>query len=159
MRFSINIGNLTSTVGPEAIGPSLPEVARAVDEAGLDTPWVGDHLIQSNPYDTTGDDMLEAYPVLGFPGGPDRAGPPCVMVTAVTLRPPSLLIKAVTSLDVLSGGRAWLGIGASYNKAEARAMDLCRCLQPVRYSRADGPPKTQTRCARRALPGRGPSRP
>lgn len=124
MRFSINIGNFTSPGGPEAIGPSLLDVARAVDEAGLDTLWVGDHLIQANPYDTTGDDMLEAYTVLGFLAARTERVRLGVMVTAVTFRPPSLLIKAVTSLDVLSGGRAWLGIGAGYNEAEARAMGL-----------------------------------
>ncbi|HEX6499740.1 MAG TPA: hypothetical protein VF054_12010 [Micromonosporaceae bacterium] len=74
MRFSISIGNLTSPDGPEAIGRSLTDAARAVDGAGLDALWVGDHLVQANPYDTTGDDMLEAYTVLGVPGGPGPDG-------------------------------------------------------------------------------------
>jgi F420-dependent oxidoreductase-like protein len=124
MRFSINIGNFTSPGGPESIGPSLLDVARAADESGMDTLWVGDHLIQANPYDTTGHDMLEAYTALGFLAARTERVRLGVMVTAVTFRPPSLLVKAVTSLDVLSGGRAWFGIGAGYNEAEARAMGL-----------------------------------
>ncbi|GAA2759459.1 LLM class F420-dependent oxidoreductase [Actinopolymorpha rutila] len=124
MRLSINIGNFTSPGGPQAIGSSLLDVARAVDESGLDTLWVGDHLIQANPYDTTGDDMLEAYTTLGFVAARTERVRLGVMVSAVTFRPPSLLVKAVTSLDVLSGGRAWFGIGAGYNEAEARAMGL-----------------------------------
>ncbi|MGW0231979.1 LLM class F420-dependent oxidoreductase [Actinopolymorpha singaporensis] len=124
MRISINIANFTSPGGPGAISSSLLDLAHAVDESGLDTLWVGDHLIQANPYDTTGEDMLEAYTVLGFLAASTKRVRLGVMVTAVTFRPPSLLIKAVTSLDVLSGGRAWFGIGAGYNEAEARAMGL-----------------------------------
>lgn len=124
MRFSVNIGNFTAPGGREFIGPSLLDVARAADESGLDTLWVGDHLIQANPYDTTGDDMLEATTTLGFLAARTERVRLGVMVSAVTFRPPSLLIKAVTSLDVLSGGRAWFGIGAGYNEDEARAMGL-----------------------------------
>ncbi|MGI5233413.1 LLM class F420-dependent oxidoreductase [Actinoallomurus sp. CA-142502] len=124
MRFSINIGNFTSPAGPESIGRSLLDVARAADESGIDTVWVGDHLIQANPYDTTGDDMLEAYTALGFLAARTERVRLGVMVSAVTFRPPSLLIKAVTSLDVLSGGRAWFGVGAGHNETEARAMGL-----------------------------------
>ena len=68
--------------------------------------------------------MLEAYTTLGFVAAQTSAIRLGTMVTAATFRPPRLLIKAVTTLDVLSGGRAWLGIGAGYHEDEAEAMDL-----------------------------------
>jgi alkanesulfonate monooxygenase SsuD/methylene tetrahydromethanopterin reductase-like flavin-dependent oxidoreductase (luciferase family) len=68
--------------------------------------------------------MLEAYTTLGFLAAHTRRIRLGTMVSAVTFRPASMLIKAVTSLDVLSGGRAWLGVGAGYLEDEARAMDL-----------------------------------
>jgi F420-dependent oxidoreductase-like protein len=68
--------------------------------------------------------MLEAYTTLGFLAAQTERVKLGTMVTGVTFRPPSLLVKAVTTLDVLSGGRAWLGVGAGYHEDEARAMDL-----------------------------------
>jgi alkanesulfonate monooxygenase SsuD/methylene tetrahydromethanopterin reductase-like flavin-dependent oxidoreductase (luciferase family) len=68
--------------------------------------------------------MLEAYTTLGFMAARTERIRLGTMVTAVTYRPPALLVKAVTTLDVLSGGRAWLGIGAGYHEGEARAMGL-----------------------------------
>jgi alkanesulfonate monooxygenase SsuD/methylene tetrahydromethanopterin reductase-like flavin-dependent oxidoreductase (luciferase family) len=88
MRLSINIGNFTSPGGPESIGRSLVNVARAADESGMDKLGVGDHLIQANPYDTTGYGMLEAYSAFGFLAAPTERVRLGVMVTAVTFRPP-----------------------------------------------------------------------
>jgi alkanesulfonate monooxygenase SsuD/methylene tetrahydromethanopterin reductase-like flavin-dependent oxidoreductase (luciferase family) len=68
--------------------------------------------------------MLEAYTALGFLAAQTERVRLGTMVSAVTFRAPSLLIKAVTTLDVLSGGRAWLGLGAGYQQDEARAMGL-----------------------------------
>jgi alkanesulfonate monooxygenase SsuD/methylene tetrahydromethanopterin reductase-like flavin-dependent oxidoreductase (luciferase family) len=68
--------------------------------------------------------MLEAYTALGFAAAHTERIGLGTMLSAVTFRPPALLVKAVTSLDVLSGGRAWFGIGAGYHEAEARAMGL-----------------------------------
>jgi alkanesulfonate monooxygenase SsuD/methylene tetrahydromethanopterin reductase-like flavin-dependent oxidoreductase (luciferase family) len=75
--------------------------------------------------------MLEAYTTLGFLAGESSRVRLGTMVTAATYRPPSLLIKAVTTLDVLSGGRAWLGIGAAYLESEARETGLPRAFAPV----------------------------
>jgi F420-dependent oxidoreductase-like protein len=68
--------------------------------------------------------MLEAYTTLGFLAARTERVRLGAMVTGVTFRPPALLVKAVTTLDVLSGGRAWLGIGAGYHGPEAEAMGL-----------------------------------
>lgn len=119
MRFSINIGNFT---WPN-IGGELGKVVRLADDIGLDTVWIGDHLIQANPFSAS-EEMLEAYTTLGFLAANSRRVRIGTMVSAVTFRPPALLVKAATTLDVLSGGRAWFGIGAGHYEGEARAMGL-----------------------------------
>jgi F420-dependent oxidoreductase-like protein len=111
---------------------------RAADSAGVDTVWVSDHLIQADPTAGPGqNDMLEAYTTLGFLAAQTEKVRLGTMVSAATFRPPALLIKAVTTLDVLSGGRAWLGIGAGYQEQEARAMGLPLPPVPERFERLE----------------------
>ena len=110
---------------------------RAAEAAGLDTVWVPDHLLQADPSSTPEAEMLEAYTALGFlaaQGGRVRLG---TMVTAATFRTAALLVKAVTTLDVLSGGRAWLGIGTGYHEGEARALGLPLPPRGERYERLE----------------------
>jgi F420-dependent oxidoreductase-like protein len=124
MRVSITITNYSWPDGAAGIASRLSTVVRDADDAGVDTVWVNDHLVQADPHAGRDTAMLEAYSTLGFLAaqpGRTRLG---TMVTGVTYRPPALLVKAVTTIDVLSGGRAWLGIGAGYHDAEARAMGL-----------------------------------
>jgi F420-dependent oxidoreductase-like protein len=85
---------------------------------------VPDHLLQADPASRLDEPMLEAYTALGYLAAATSRIRLGTMVTAATFRAPALLIKAVTTLDVLSAGRAWLGIGAGYNRDEARAMGL-----------------------------------
>ncbi|MET0836317.1 MAG: LLM class F420-dependent oxidoreductase [Thermoleophilaceae bacterium] len=124
MRLSLSITNYSWPTGPAGLESELARIARAADEGGLDTVWVTDHLIQADPTSVPDSEMLEAYVTLGFLAAHTRSVRLGTMVTGVTFRPPSLLIKAVTTLDVLSGGRAWLGVGAGYHEDEARAMDV-----------------------------------
>jgi F420-dependent oxidoreductase-like protein len=124
MRLSLDITNYSWPGGPARLASELARVARAADEGGLDTVWVNDHLIQADPTSTPDSEMLEGYTTLGFLAAHTTRVRLGTMVTGVTFRPSSLLIKAVTTLDVLSGGRAWLGVGAGYQEDEARAMDL-----------------------------------
>jgi F420-dependent oxidoreductase-like protein len=124
MRFSLSITNYSWPSSPAALGSELARVVRAADEAGLDTVWVADHLLQADPTSAPDSEMLEAYTTLGFLAAQTQRVRLGTMVTGVSFRPPSLLIKAVTTLDVLSRGRAWLGVGAGYQEDEARAMDL-----------------------------------
>ena len=137
MRLSLSITNYSWPGGPASLGTDIARIVRAADEGGLDTVWVADHLIQYDPTSTPDSEMLEAYTTLGFVAAQTQRVRLGTMVTGVTFRPPSLLIKAVTTLDVLSGGRAWLGVGAGYHEEEARAMDLP--LPPVgeRFERLD----------------------
>src|SRR5918996_6079609 len=122
MRVSISLTNYS---WPDGLAPNLGRVVEAADRAGLDTVWVADHLIQADPTVPPDDtEMLEAYTTLGFLAARTERVRLGTMVTGVTFRPPALLVKAVTTLDVLSGGRAWLGLGAGYHGEEAEAMGL-----------------------------------
>lgn len=122
MRLSISITNFSWGGGP--LAGHLDRVVRAADDAGIDTVWVPDHLLQGAPGSGPEDEMLEAYTTLGYLAARSTRVRLGAAVTGVTFRPPALLIKAVTTLDVLSGGRAWLGIGAGYHLEEAKAMGL-----------------------------------
>lgn len=125
MKVSINVTNYSWPGGPSATRLRLRELVEAADAGGIDTVWVSDHLLQADPTAAPGErDMLEAYTTLGFMAAAAERVRLGTMVTAVSFRAPALLVKAVTTLDVLSGGRAWLGIGAGYHGAEAEAMGL-----------------------------------
>jgi alkanesulfonate monooxygenase SsuD/methylene tetrahydromethanopterin reductase-like flavin-dependent oxidoreductase (luciferase family) len=125
MRISLNLTNYSFAREPDELRSELERVARAADEVGLDTLWVPDHLLQADPTAAPGHtEMFEAYTTLGYLAARTARIRLGTMVSAVPFRPPALLVKAVTTLDVLSGGRAWLGIGAGYQGNEARAMGL-----------------------------------
>lgn len=124
MRISLNITNYSGEPDAVGLGAQLVHIARAAEEAGLEGVWMPDHLLQVDPTSSPDAVMLEAYTTLGFLAARTERVRLGTMVTGVTHRPPALLVKAVTTLDVLSGGRAWLGIGAGYDNDEARAMGL-----------------------------------
>ena len=124
MRVSLSVTNFTWPAGPSAMAADLAAVATAADEGGLDTVWVNDHLRQSDPGAAPDQrDMLEVYTTLGFLAARTARVRLGAMVSPVTYREPAVLIKAVTTLDVLSGGRAWMGVGVGY-PVEAEAMGL-----------------------------------
>jgi F420-dependent oxidoreductase-like protein len=124
VRVSVNVTNYSWPGGPAGLVAELGRVAPAADAAGIDTVWVSDHLIQADPGAVADSEMLEAYTALGFLAARSERVRLGTLVAGVTYREPALLIKAVTTLDVLSGGRAWLGIGAGYLEDEAQAMGL-----------------------------------
>jgi alkanesulfonate monooxygenase SsuD/methylene tetrahydromethanopterin reductase-like flavin-dependent oxidoreductase (luciferase family) len=121
MKLSVSVTNYS---WPDATADRLAAVAQTLDATAVDTLWVPDHLLQADPASQLDEPMLEAYTTLGFLAAATKRIRLGTMVTAATFRAPALLIKAVTTLDVLSRGRAWLGIGAGYNAEEARAMGL-----------------------------------
>ena len=123
MRLSISLTNYSWQDRPVRDG--LLQAARAADEGGLHTVWVPDHLAQVDPTVTAGaDDMLEAYGVLCYLAGHTERVRLGTLVTNVVLRPPALLANVVATLDALSGGRAWLGIGAGYETPETPDLGL-----------------------------------
>ncbi|GJJ20869.1 TIGR03560 family F420-dependent LLM class oxidoreductase [Mycolicibacterium mageritense] len=121
MKLSVSVTNYS---WPQPIPERLLSLAAALDGTAVDTLWVADHLVQADPSCQSDEPMLEAYTVLGYLAAATRRIRLGTMVTAATFRAPALLVKAVTTLDVLSSGRAWLGLGAGYNAAEATAMGL-----------------------------------
>jgi F420-dependent oxidoreductase-like protein len=124
MRISLTVTNFSWPHGPARLADELAAIARQADEGGLDTLWVCDHLLQGEPGTDPTQEMLEAYTTLGYLAGRTRRIRLGAMVSPVTFRAPALLVKAVTTLDVLSGGRAWLGLGAGYHQGEAEMMGL-----------------------------------
>src|SRR4051794_2848118 len=124
MRVSISLTRHGWPGGPQRIRAALTDTVTAAEDAGLDTVWVADHLLQVEPGADRSEPILEAGTTLGFLAARTERVRLGAMVSAVTFRPPALLIKAVTTLDALSGGRAWFGVGAGHAVDEAAAMGL-----------------------------------
>jgi F420-dependent oxidoreductase-like protein len=132
MKLSVSVTNYSWA---DRLHHRLASLAGFLDGTAVDTLWVPDHLLQADPASRLEEPMLEAYTVLGFLASATSRIRLGTMVTAATFRAPALLIKAVTTLDVLSAGRAWLGIGAGYNGDEARAMGLFLPETAERFAR------------------------
>ncbi|MFD0853695.1 LLM class flavin-dependent oxidoreductase, partial [Actinomadura adrarensis] len=119
MRIGLQVPSFTFPGGPEQIGPTFGRIARDADHAGLHSLWVMDHFFQIQMVGPPEDPMLEAYTALSYAAGLTENITLGTLVTGVTYRHPGILVKTVTTLDVLSGGRAWLGIGAAWNDEES----------------------------------------
>jgi F420-dependent oxidoreductase-like protein len=124
MRVGLHIPDFTWVGGPAALRVRLAEVAGLAEQAGFDRISVMDHVWQIGHLGPPENEMLEAYTTLGYLAGKTERVKLLTVVTAVVYRDPGLLAKAVTTLDVLSGGRAMLGIGAAWNEEEARGLGL-----------------------------------
>jgi alkanesulfonate monooxygenase len=124
MELGLHVSNFTWPGGPGAIGADLARIATTAENEGFSNLSVMDHVWQIGVIGPPELDMLEAYTTLGFLAARTTRIELLAWVTAVVYREPGLLAKAVTTLDVLSGGRAWLGIGAAWNEAEARGLGL-----------------------------------
>ena len=126
MRLSVSVTNFSWRDDKADLAAGLSRIVQAADQGGLYGVWVADHLMQVDPYGARPGEteMLEAYTTLGYLAGRTENVRLGTMVTGVTFRPPALLVKAVTTLDVLSNGRAMFGVGAGYQGEEAAAMGL-----------------------------------
>lgn len=118
MDLGIHYATFDQPGGPAAIGPRLAATARAAEAAGCSDFTLMDHFFQMDNYYAGEDPMLEGYTGLGFLAGVTEKITLGLLVTGVTYRHPGLLAKTVTTLDVLSGGRAQLGIGAAWYERE-----------------------------------------
>ena len=107
-----------------SIGPTFARIARDADQVGLSSLWVMDHFFQIGVNGPPEHEMLEGYAALAFAAGVTERITLGTLVTGVTYRHPGILVKTVTTLDVLSGGRAWLGIGAAWNEWEHRGLGV-----------------------------------
>jgi F420-dependent oxidoreductase-like protein len=137
MKIGLHVSNFTWPGGPAAMAAGLARVATAAEDQGFAKLSVMDHVWQIGPIGPPELDMLEAYTTLGFLAGQTQRIELLAWVTAVVYREPGLLAKAVTTLDVLSGGRAWMGIGAAWNEPEARGLGLAFPPTAERFERLE----------------------
>ena len=137
MRLGLQIYSFTWPGGTEAIGPTLARTVRAADEAGFDSIWVMDHFWQIGAPGSELEPMLEGWTTLGFMAANTRRARLGLLVGGVHYRHPGLWVKAATTLDVLSGGRAWLGIGAAWNQAESEGLGFPWPSQRERFERLE----------------------
>ncbi|MEA2532748.1 MAG: hypothetical protein QOJ93_559 [Actinomycetota bacterium] len=124
MELGLHVPDFTWRGGVPALAPTLVRIAHDAEQAGFTRLSVMDHFWQISVIGPPEHEMLEAYTTLGYLAARTSRIDLLAWVTAVVYREPGLLAKAVTTLDVLSEGRAWLGIGAAWNEPEARGLGL-----------------------------------
>ncbi len=118
MKLGIHFGDFTLPGAPESLGQVLSTTARAAEDSGCAVFTLMDHYFQMAAISRAEDPMLEGYTSLGFLAGRTERIRLGLLVSGVTYRHPGLLVKIVTTLDVLSGGRAQLGLGAAWYEQE-----------------------------------------
>jgi F420-dependent oxidoreductase-like protein len=124
MKIGLQLPNFTWPDGSARMAARLADVARAADEAGFHSLWVMDHFFQISMIGPPEHDMLEGYTTLGYLAAHTRRVKLGTLVTGVVYRYPGILVKSATTLDVLSGGRAYFGIGAAWNEQESRGLGV-----------------------------------
>jgi F420-dependent oxidoreductase-like protein len=130
MKIGLQIPNFTWSDDQSKIASKLSEIVRTAEEAGFSSIWVMDHFFQIGSRDRSmglgpaEDEMLEAYSTLSYIAGLTKKVKLGTLVTGVVYRHPGILVKTVTTLDVLSGGRAYFGVGAAWNEREAKGLGV-----------------------------------
>jgi F420-dependent oxidoreductase-like protein len=124
MHLGLHIVRFDWPGSPDNVGPKLAEIARAADDAGFVHLSVMDHYFQIGVVGPPEDPMLEGYTAATHIAAHTSRARVGVLATGVHYRHPGLLIKIVTSLDVLSGGRALLAVGAGWNEQESRGLGV-----------------------------------
>jgi F420-dependent oxidoreductase-like protein len=124
MKLGLQLNSFDWTGGPTRFAATLVEIARAVEEAGFDRMGVADHLWQHPIMGGPVANEPECYTILSFVAASTERVNLTAMVSGVHFRHPAVLVKAVTTLDVLSGGRAALGIGSGHYEEEARGLGI-----------------------------------
>jgi probable F420-dependent oxidoreductase, Rv1855c family len=122
MKIGLQIPSFTWPGGAAEIAPRLSQIVTLADQMGFASIWVMDHFFQIRGVGQPEEPMLESYGTLNFIAAHTQKARLGAMVSGVIYRNPALLVKAVTTLDVLSGGRAYLGIGAAWNEMESWAL-------------------------------------
>jgi F420-dependent oxidoreductase-like protein len=124
MKLGIQIPSFTWPGGAERTASTLARIAQAAEEAGFSSLWVMDHFFQIEMIGRPEEPMLEAYSTLNFLAAVTKRIRLGALVTGVVYRYPGILVKTVTTLDVLSGGRAYFGVGAAWYESEAIALGV-----------------------------------
>ena len=137
MKVGLHISNFTLDDGPAELRFRLADIAQRAEQGGVDRISVMDHVWQIGPIGPPDHEMLEAYTALGWLAAKTERVKLLTMVTAVVYREPGLLAKAMSTLDVLSGGRSILGIGAAWNEDESRGLGLLFPPTAERFERLE----------------------
>jgi len=124
MKIGLQVPDFTWPGGPAEMGSTLATIATTADQAGFAYLAVMDHFFQIGAVGPAENDMLEAYTTLGFLAAHTERVKLLTVVTGAIYRYPAVLAKIVTTLDVLSGGRAMLGVGAGWNEQESRGLGI-----------------------------------
>ena len=124
MKLGVHLVNFSLPGGPASLGPTLAATGRAAEEAAVDNLSFMDHYFQLEFFSGAAEPMLEGYTALGFLAAHTSSVELQLLMTGVTYRHPGLLAKVVSTLDVLSGGRAALGIGAAWYEREHRGLGV-----------------------------------
>lgn len=137
MKLGLHLDDYTWNSANGSLPALLSQIARTAEDGGFSRLSVTDHVWQTSVHGVESDPMLEAYTTLGFIAAETNFLELLTLVSAVTYRPPGLLAKMVTTLDVLSGGRAMLGLGAGWNQEEATGLGLEFAPNRVRFERLE----------------------
>lgn len=137
MRFGIQLPRFESPAGPDHIGPAFARMAIAAESAGFDSFWVMDHFFQLPMLGPAEQNMLEGYSALAYAAAVTNRIKLGTLVTGVTYRHPGVLAKTVTTLDVLSGGRAYFGIGAGWFEREHLGLGIPFPSTAERFARLE----------------------
>lgn len=124
MDIGLHIASFTWPDAPQSIRPTLAAIGKAADDGGFRSLHVMDHFFQMDQYFPAEEPMLEGYTALGYLAGITSRVQLALLVGGVTYRHPGLLAKTVATLDVLSGGRAEMGIGAAWYEREHRGLGV-----------------------------------
>jgi F420-dependent oxidoreductase-like protein len=122
VKIGLQIPSFTWPDGNAAIGPTLARIVESADEAGFDSLWVMDHFFQIRGVGRPEEPMLEGWTSLGYMAAHSKKATLGLLVGGIHYRQAGLWAKAATTLDVLSGGRAYLGIGAAWNEEESDGL-------------------------------------
>jgi F420-dependent oxidoreductase-like protein len=122
VKLGLQISSFTWPGGDAEIAPTLARIVRTADEAGFDSIWVMDHFFQIRGNGPPEEPMLEGFTTLGYLAALTQRARLGLMVGGIHYRQPALWLKAATTLDVLTGGRSYFGIGAAWNQEESDAL-------------------------------------
>src|SRR5689334_4314150 len=124
MKLGLQIGNFTWSNDQSQLGDTFGLIAQRAERAGLYSLWVMDHFFQIGMVGPAENEMLEGWSALAFAAGHTNHIKLGTMVTGITYRHPGVLVKTATTLDVLSHGRAYFGIGAAWNEEEHKGLGV-----------------------------------
>jgi F420-dependent oxidoreductase-like protein len=137
MRFGFHFLDFTIPGEPQTLASTIAATAKATEQVGGAWFTVMDHYFQMEGYQTAHDPMLEGYTTLGFIAGQTETVKVGTVVSGVTYRHPGLLVKIATTLDVLSEGRAFLGVGAAWYEREHHALGVPYPSMSERFERLE----------------------